>query len=83
MGLSVSIASLHTSESNRRSGLGKFIVDSLSEQLTTELSRHPLYLGPVYIHADCEAYNEVTVKWFTKMGFEPALYCTWMGMEAH
>jgi predicted GNAT family acetyltransferase len=72
---------LHTVEGHRKRGLAKVIVSEISQQFVREFPHCSLSTGPIYIHADCEAYNEAAVKAFNRLGFDHTHFVTWLGVE--
>lgn len=77
----VSIGSLHTVEGHRKRGLAKVIVSEISQQFVREFPQCPLPTGPIYIHADCEAYNDAAVKAFRRLAFDHTHFVSWVRVE--
>ena len=77
----MSIGSLHTAEGHRKKGLAQVVIAELARQFIVRFPGHPLHSGPVYIHADCEAYNVAAVNMFTRAGFDEKLFVAWVGID--
>ncbi|KAJ9104498.1 hypothetical protein QFC21_001994 [Naganishia friedmannii] len=77
---------LHTASSYRRLGLGSLVVSELADVVRTHLAANALTSGLLRngtfrMHAECEAYNSVTMQWFCGLGYEKVVDNTWVMIE--
>lgn len=81
----VSIGALHTAPAYRKKGLAAIVVAQMTNEIRSAISANKLAIAALqdafWVHAECEAYNVVAMKWFCSLGFEKVIDNTWTQIE--